>query len=506
MAAMGRSIAAGAILAVGLAACGSAGGSPVMAAPAPIERSRVTMALVPSAGPEGRSDVASSWSALPVTDARPVSVALTMYVRNWALVRDVRRVALTGRKQVVRFGGVVAHLDPAPPLLDLPAAILASRFTDDLGDRGQMLARYAGRTVEIYLPGAKNPVSATLLNTTSGPRYRAGDRLYSVPDDRVVLPVLPGVSLAPTLWWQVHAARPWTGLATASYTATDIGWTNEYSLRTDATQTSGDWAQWATLSNHSGAAFADARIALVAGQVRRGGSIFPFAEKMTTAAPAMAMPAPAVLPQEFAARYEYLLPEPLTLPDDSSQRVELAEQKGVGLARSFRFENSVALFPEPPAPSPQEARIRLTIVRGDAGPLAGPLPGGLVTVYTPDRQGAEAIAGQATLLDTPARVPVHLDLGQAFGVTMVRKQTRFETRPDGSRELAFELGLSNRQDVVAPLEIVEHLPGDWAVVSASTTYTRPDATDLRFSPVLAPHSDATVSYEIHVKPQRPPGF
>ena len=436
-------------------------------------------------------------------DARPVSVALTLYAQNWALVRDVRTVDLTGEKQVVRFAGVAAHLDPAPPLLDLPAEILASRFTDDLGDRGQMAARYAGRTVEIYLPEAKEPVRATLVDTGAGPRYRVGDNLYSVPDDRVVLPILPGVSLAPALWWEVRAARPWTGLATASYAATKIGWTSDYSLRTDAGQTSGDWTQWATLDNHCGAAFPDARITLVAGQVRRGGSFVPFAGPITRA-PALA--APFVPPQEFAARYEYRLPEPLALPDDSSQRVALAQEKGVGLARSFRFENSVPLFALPPAPSPQEAQIRLTIVRGAAGALAGPIPAGLVTVYTPDRQGVEAIAGQATLPDTPARVPIHLDLGQAFGVTMIRKQTRFETKPDGSHELAFELGLSNRQGVVAPLEIVEHLPGDWSVVSASTLYTRPDATDLIFSPVLAPHTDATVSYEVHVKPQRPPGF
>ncbi len=505
MAAMGRSIVAGAILAVGLEACGSAGGSPAMAAPAWLHSHRATLAIARTAGRGSRSDAASSWSTLPLSDARPVSVALTLYARNWALVRDIRRVDLTGKDQVVRFAGVAAHLDPAPPLLDLPAEILASRFTDDLGNKGQLLARYAGQNVEIFAPGAKDPVPATLVNTAGGPRYRVGDRLYEVPDDRVVLPILPGMSLAPALWWQVRAARPWSGLATASYAATDIGWTCDYSLTTDAGQTSGNWTQWATLSNHSGAAFAGARITLVAGQVQRTGSIVPWGARLE-AAPALAMPAPALPPQDFAARYEYLLPEPLTLGDDSSQRIDLAQETGVGLSRSFRFENSVPLFASPPAPSPEEAQIRLTIVRGVAGPLAGPIPAGIVTVYTPDHKGAETIAGQARVLDTPARVPVHLDLGQAFGITMVRKQTLFETKPDGSHELAFELGLSNHQGIVAPLEIVEHLPGDWSVVSASTRYTRPDATDLVFSPVLAPHTDLTVSYEVHVKPQHPPGY
>lgn len=468
------------ITAIALAACGTADDAFAMAAP---PRS-------PAAG--------SSWSALPLRQAHPEAIALTLYSQGWGLVRDVGRVTLASGLQVVRFSPVASHLDTRmPPLLDIAGSLEASRFTNDLGDPDRKTALYDGKTVQIFLPRASRPISATQVETATGPLYKVGDELYSVPPERVVLPLLPGMSPAPALDWQVRAPGPWSGLATASYAATGLSWASSYTLRTDAGQTQGNWSQWADLSNQAGVSFPDARITLIAGQVQRAGT-FPFAApeaEMRAAPGAMFSP---IAPDSYAARVEYRLPSPVTLAQGSSWRTRIAGPSAIGITRTFRFENSVPLFAQLANPAPLEAQIRLSLVRGATGPLAGPLPAGVVTVYTPDRHGNDAIAGQASLGDTPPGQPLRLDLGQAFGITMRRVQTRFRVTA-GGHDLAFDLGLSNRQDLVAPIVVVEHLPGDWKMVSASQPYTRPNATDLKFSPVLPPHTDATISYEVTIQ-------
>lgn len=437
-----------------------------------------------------------AWDRLPyrAAPAEGRTLALTLYADAWALVTDARPLRLVAGEQVVRFAEVAAHAESAGAYLQVPGAVSARRFRYDLTSRDRLLARYHGQTVEIYPQGATAPLHATLLVTDSGPVYRIGDRLYTEPPGRVALPPLEFLATTPTFEWRTSVAAPWSGVATASYVAKELGWQSEYTLVTDRDQTRGDWRQWAELSNHSGADYPRARLTLVAGDVRRERAPLPRAYGGVRAYADAA-------PEPYASRYVYRLSEPVTLRRDAEERLALRSAEGVQIERTYRVGGTVRFGPVPDATGPQKARIRLTIPHAAGSVLSEPLPRGKVTVYTPTRQGELAIAGEPAIMDTPTGQRVELDLGEAFDVTSERTQTRYRLTAS-TQEVAYRIALRNQQDVPVVVWVTEELSGDWTVTSSSHPYERLSATQLRFRVSVPARGQTEVTYAATVQRER----
>lgn len=431
------------------------------------------------------------WEGLPLRAAETTAFGLTLYADDWALVSETARVSLTPGEQIVSLSPVAAQTEARGAYLQIPATVSDKRFRYDLQSRERLMERYHGRTVEIV--SASGSIDATLLMTDSGPVYRIGDRLTPDPGGRVVYPPLPDLAVEPTLEWIVTLGAPWSGTATASYVVNRIGWQSEYTLMTDADQTRGDWSQWAALSNQSGGRFPDAQITLVAGDVRRE-SRPPVPMNGGFRAYAMDK-APA---ESFAARYQYRLPERITLERNSEPRLTLARAEGVPLTRSFLVSSAVNLYRDATPELPRKAQIRLTIPNTEAANLGKPLPAGKVTVYTPNRQGVQAVAGEPMIPDTPKRQPLILNLGEAFDVTAERKQTQYEVTDEGAR-LAYSITVRNQLDRAVTVDVSEHLPGDWTVLANSHPYDRPSASELRFRPSVPAGGEVVITYSARVR-------
>ncbi|MNX05908.1 hypothetical protein D3C86_355350 [compost metagenome] len=443
------------------------------------------------------AQTASRWEGLPVREAQSTAYALTLYADGWGLVNETGRLELTPTEQIVAFSPVAAQTEPRGAYLQIPGTVSDRRFRYDLQSRERLMERYHGRTVEIVT--ATGSISAVLLVTETGPVFRIGDRLTSDPGGRVVYPPLPDLAVEPRLEWVVSVSAPWSGTATASYIVNRLGWQNEYTLRTDADQTRGEWTQWAALSNQSGGRFPDAQVTLVAGDVRREDR-FPPVPLAYGGKRAYAEIAPA---EPFAARYQYRLPERITLERNAEPRISMARADGVPLTRIFRIMSMVDLYRSIEPELPRKATIRLTIPNTEAANLGKPLPRGKVTVYTPNRQGEQAVAGEPMIPDTPRGQTIILELGEAFDVTAQRTQTKLEVTSDGSR-VGYSITLRNQMDRAVPVEVIEQIPGDWTVLSNSHPYDRLSASELRFRPTVPAGGEVKVTYEVRVRTQLPP--
>ncbi len=435
------------------------------------------------------------WERLLVRSASPAtrSVELTLYTDSWALVTDARPVDLTAGEQVVRFPEVAAQTDGTGGYVQVPGTVTARRFRNDLQSRDRLLARYHGRQVDIYPRGATTPIQATLLMTDSGAVYMVGDRLYTEPPGRVALPPIEGLALSPTMEWIVRLDAPYSGIATVSYVANQLGWKTEYTLVTDRDQTRGDWKQWAAIQNRSGADYPDARITLVAGDVRRDREARPYA----FAYGGSRAYADVAAPESYAARYLYRLPAPVTLRRDTDERVALRSFQGVPIDRTYRVEAAIQLLREPYPETPRKARIRLTIPNTVQAGLGEALPGGKITVYTPTRQGELAIAGEPTLADTPVGQSLEIDLGEAFDVTAERSQTAYRVTAT-THEVAYRVLLRNQQGVAVNVWVTEQLSGDWTITRSSHPYERLSTTQIRFRVPVPAQGSTEVTYEASI--------
>lgn len=436
------------------------------------------------------------WDRLPVQATTATgSLALTLYGEEWALVTDARPVTLASGEQVVRFPGVAAQTDGSGGYVQVPGTVSARRFRYDLQSRDRLLSRYHGQPVDLYPPGSSVPIQATLLVTDTGPVYQVGDRLYTDPPGRVALPALEGLALLPTLEWIVRMGAPYSGIATVSYVANQVGWKNEVTLVTDRDQTRGDWKQWAAVTNRSGADYVGARLTLVAGDVRRDHGVVPLPYGGARAYAEVAAPEP------YAARHVYRLSEPVTLRRDADERLALRTFGGVGVTRTYRVDSGIHLGRLPDPEAPRKARLRLTIPNTRASGLGEPLPRGTVTVYTPTRDGELAIAGAPTVGDVPVGQNVELDLGEAFDVTAERTQTAYRLTAT-AQEVAYRIVLRNQQDVAVTVWVTEQLSGDWSITQSSHPYERLSATQIRFKVPVPARGSAEVSYQASIQRER----
>lgn len=453
-----------------------------------------TMPGCRASGPQQvQAEPSATWDNLPMVESASGSTELTLYASGWGLVTDTRLLSLNEGMSLVRFPHLALSTEEEGSYLQVPGTILRRRFRFDVQNLTRLMERYEGMTVEIVSPGG-TAVEATVVMTETGPMYRIKDRLYADPPGKVALPIPEGMATTPSLEWVVRAPRAWTGLATASFIAKQLSWHSSYTLVTDAEQSLGNLQHWASLSNHSGGSFRDARITLVAGDVRRATS----RASMMDMGGMRAYAPEAAVAESYAARYQYRLGERMTLERGAEERLVLAEAPGVAIARLFQIGGHVGIYRMPNPELPQKARLRLEIQNTPAANLGQPLPAGTVTVYTPNKQGILAIAGQTTVPDTPLAQKLILDLGEAFDVTAQRTQTIYQVRPDG-HEVGYEILLKNAQDQPVTVDALESLSGDWTISNPSHAYDRLSANLIRFRIPVPAKGEVKLSYEAFIK-------
>lgn len=438
----------------------------------------------------------AGWEGEPVLEPPIASQSLTLYGATWALVTDSRPLTLATGSQVVRFGSIGPSVSAGETMLTLPAMIERQRYRYDAVNQAQWLSRYAGTTVEIWPPRATSSIPATLVVTQSGPLYRVGDQLFRDPPGKVSFPASADLTVNPALEWLVEAEQPWVGMATASYVIQSLGWRSEYTLTTNPEQDHGEWAHWADLHNESGAPFRGVAVTLVAGDVTRS---LPFAPAPLAM---RAGGAPRGLPAEsFAGRYVYHLSGTHDLPARGEERLIVDRRLGLDVAKVYRVTGSVSLFRTVDPDLPQKAQLRLSLTNTEASGLGIPLPGGRVTVYTPDRQAHLVIAGEVQLPDTPVGQAIHLDLGEAFDVTARRQQTEFRETSTG-RTVSYRIRLHNEQDIPVTVEVVEDMTGDWTITAHSHPVERESADEIRFHPEVPAHGTVDVTYTVSIQRER----
>ncbi len=451
---------------------------------------------------------ATAWATLPLraAPADAASLALTLYSDGWAMVSDSRPLTLAAGTQVARFAPVAVTTDARGALLEAPGTLVGTRFRYDAGSRDKLLERFDGKRVEIFSPEASQTLVGTLIAAPAGPLIKIGDRLYTEPPGKLILPGLGDLALQPTLDFLVAGKEAWSGTATASYLANQIGWTCEYTLTTDKLQSSGNLSQWAAMRNGSGATYRDAQITLVVGESQRGGHP-PGPYPMRAYAPgtgAMAEHAD-VAAERFAVRYQYRLPERLTLGREAEPRVLLGGDRRVAIARTFRVEEGVAIYRMTEPELPVKARVRLTIENTEAAGLGIPLPVGRIAVFTPDARGKLQLAGEASIPDTPKDQKLLLDLGEAFDVTAKRTQTAFKEFPD-AKELAYRIVLKNTSDAPVTVDVIENMPGDWSMLSQSHDFERISTSQIRFRPEVPAGGETVVTYAVRINEPKKPGL
>jgi hypothetical protein len=445
------------------------------------------------------------------TLADQTDVAVTVYNVNLGLVRDRRELTLPKGRRELRFMDVASQIIPASvhiASVSDPASlrVLEQNYEFDLLNPQKLMDKFIGKEIKLYqinqYTEREETVSATLMANNGSPVYRIGNDITFNYPGRVILPDVPESLIAkPTLVWLLENDRVEPQTVEASYLTNGINWRSDYVLTLNASDDRADLTGWVTIDNKSGAAFVNAKLKLVAGDVNRvqeeAGGV---GRKVMRRA--MAEPVPAQFKeQEFFEYHLYTLERTTTIKDNQAKQISLVTADSFPAKKElvFRGQNYYYYSPAAEMPVNQKVSVYVEFENKKAQGLGIPLPKGTVRVYKRDTDNMLQFIGEDVIDHTPRDEKVRVKLGEAFDVVGSRKQTDWKKLASDSYEAAFEITLRNHKQEDVTVKVIEPIPGDWQMVDSSHKYTKNEAFTAEFLVPVEKNGEAKLSYRVRMR-------
>ncbi len=439
------------------------------------------------------------------------ALALTVYGGGLALVRDERATVLKQGGNRLAFEGVSRQMIPSSAVLGAGAGVRVEEidYDFDLLTPEALLRRSVGREVEVVrthpTTGEDTLENATLLGAEGGVVLRYRDRVEIGMPGRLVFKHLPeDLRPLPALVASLNSVAAGRRELELSYLTTGLSWQADYAVEVDEAAGRLDIAGRATLTNVSGTDYREASVGLTAGQVNRVSRPGPRPQhrrmEMAAAMP-VADAAPMPAREAVGDLHLYRLERPVTIDDRQTKQVALLAAEGVPFIREYVSEAGVQVFGRQRGePRPIHPQVVLRFDNAETGGPGVPLPAGVVRVYTRDSTGAPRLLGEDRLDNTPVGESVILKPGEAFDITVTRRQTDFVRAglPDGVFESAYRVEVKNAKDAEVTVKLVEIVPGDWKVLEESTSHEMESAERPVWRLAVPAGGAAELTYRVRV--------
>ena len=433
-------------------------------------------------------------------------VAVTVYNNNRALVRDRRNIKLLPGEAALRFMDVASGIMPETVALrsvNDPGAlkILEQNYEFDLMSPDKLMEKYVGR--DVTLINKSNDYTfyeqpAKLLSVNNGPIYQVDGKIYLGHPGVVVLPEIPEELIAkPTLVWLLSNEGT-DHEVEATYLTGGMSWRADYVLTLNREESALDIEGWVTLTNQSGAAYNNAQLKLIAGDVNIVAPAVQYDKMMMRAE--LAAGAPPMMEQEAFAEYHlYTLQRRTTIRQNQTKQVSLLNGHNVAVDKRYEFRGNLGFYSSPiSAQRNQNADVFLLFQNREENGLGMPLPGGIMRVYQEDRSGTLQFAGEDSIQHTAKNEEVRLTLGKAFDVVGDRTQDDYRALGPNTYESEFTISVRNRKDTAIKVDVVEPMPGDWRIVKESHPHVKKDARTAIFTLEVPADAEVKLNYRVRV--------
>ena len=421
-------------------------------------------------------------------------INLTIYQSGPGQVEEQRDVNVRPGATALVWQPVAARILPESLWLGAPRGVELHGFELRAAPLtpATLLRAYAGKTIEVLTRDAagREQRRTALVLSADGPVLQINGRVESGPFRHLIFPAVPPpLGQAPALVMDLRGGHPGRALLDLNYLCGGLNWRADYVARLSANGKDLALTGWAALSNQSGMDYADARVALVAGQPHRASSGAPFLLKGVMAAESVAVSAEAW--QDYQ---RYVLPHPITLPDGATRWVGFLAEATMPLQREY-VVNDTADYANEAATGRQALPVAVLLQLPGTGQ---PLPAGVVRVYG-TTHGREAYLGEDRIAALPRNTPFSIQLGRAFDVTASRVQTDFKRlggAPTPTYDSAWRIVLRNAQPQPVRVKVTAQMPGDWEVLQESAPHERPAAGTAQWRVRVGAESEAVLSYRV----------
>lgn len=438
-----------------------------------------------------------------------VSLKVTVYNDNLALIEDTRKVKLPSGDGWIRFMDVASHIIPASVYarsINSPDEfrILEQQYDYDLISEDRLLDKYIGKRIKIVkfndYQDRKEVIDATLLSNNKGPIYKISNKIYLGHPGYKVLPRIPGgIVLTPTLTWLYSNMSNEAHNLKVSYLTGNIGWKADYVLTLSEKEASSELICWVTLDNRSGVAYKNAALKLVAGKVHRVKE-----ERVSGRAYGM-MGADSVKFGQFKQKslgeyHIYDLKRETTIGDKQTKQISLLKAGGIDIEKELITRGSRRHFVQRYRghKSKQAVNVYIKFKNSEANNLGRPLPAGVMRLYKKDDDESLLFIGEDRIGHTPKNEEIKLNIGEAFDVVARRVQTDYHKISTKIHVSEWEITVKNRKNEDVTVGIIESFYENWEIVNKSHPYEEIDAFTIRFDVNIPKDQEVKVRYRVKV--------
>lgn len=438
-------------------------------------------------------------------------VFVTIYNSNLGLVKDVREIQLKPGISELQFMGVAERINPTTvhiKSLIKPESlvVLEQNYEYDLLNPAKLLDKYLGEKVKIadknYYTGKEEVFEAVLLSNNQGSIYKINDEIHINPAGRVILPRLPENLIAkPTLVWMLQNTLGKQQKVEASYLTDGINWKADYVLLLNQDDTKSDLIGWVTIDNQSGAAYKDATIQLVAGDVHR---ILPPQPRRRETRDSLQYAETAAKGEfeekPFFEYHIYTLGRKSTIKEKQTKQINLLGASNVPLKKRLCFYGAEYYYRNQYGKpvSNQKVGVYIDIENKKENNLGMPLPKGVVRVYKADHEGRLQFVGEDEINHTPKDEKAEIKMGEAFDVVGERTQKDWKKIADNVYEVAWEISLRNHKEQEAEVQVIEPIPGDWTLLDSSHQSEKIEAHTLKYIVKIPKDKEEKINYRVRI--------
>jgi hypothetical protein len=443
-------------------------------------------------------------------------LALTVYNTDLSLVRDTRQLTLPAGESRLRFMDIAASINPATVhfrSLTEPTklGVVEQNYEYDLLDPSKLLQKYVGREVTLVrrkMTGGNtefDEVKATLLSFNGAPVWKIGNEIVTgLSYESIRFPQLPdNLYERPTLLWTLENTGARRHKVEASYLTGNLSWSADYVLNVGKDEATGDLDGWVTLVNHSGTAFKNAQLQLVAGDIHRVVAQAGMDEMRAMKSMAMAANAPAPFQQESFSEYHlYSLTRRTSIFDQESKQISLLNASRFPLQKVFVVNGQSYYYrsaSQPGAPIKDPVQVFYKFKNEEKSGLGMPLPSGTVRVYQADSRGGSLFVGEDHIDHTPKDETLSLHIGNAFDIVAERKQTDYKKLSDRLYEFEYEITLRNHKEAPITVEVNEPIGGDWEIINSTFKATKTAAFAAQFQVPVDKNATSVLRYRVRVR-------
>lgn len=436
------------------------------------------------------------------------NVAITIYNDDFGVVKEQREMSFEKGFNRLQFTGVAERIDPTSVnfvCVSAPDAvsILEQNYEYDLVNTDSLLKRYIDQPISLTVKGSGASGASLLKGILTAAiggdlivQDKTSGQLHIVSRsavERIELDKKPDDLLTrPTLIWLAHARQAGKQLCQVTYTTNGIGWKADYSAVLNETEDALDLSGWVTINNQSGAAYPDATIKLIAGDVRRIQPPVPMRQERMMMAEAV--DAAGFEEKAFMEYHLYTLGRTSTIQNRQIKQIELIETaRNVPVTKQLVYATSINQWL---VRGRDKVQVQLEFENSEQHGLGIALPRGRVRVFKADpADGTLEFVGEDQIDHTARRETVSLYIGDAFDV--LAEQTITSQRR-GERFVTFtrSVEIRNRKDVPETVYVEEIIPRNvnWTMDKSSLPYETKDAFTCRFKVDVKADSTATLTF------------